>query len=404
LINKNQASNKWYVLILSTLTVGLGFGLPTMCMPVLFKEIAAEFGLTLVEVGIVWGTISFSGIIACLIGGVLGDRFGLKNIVTISCFLSAISGALRGLSGDFVTLVVTSFFFSLLSSVVMINIPKVAKIWFPQRQFGLANGTQATGMSIGFTIGAMFSATVFSPWLDGWRNVLFLYGLVTAVLGLCWLFTVREAPGEGPTGTAAPPPSMGQSILYVFRLRSVWLLGFGLSGYLGCLQGITGYLPLYLQGIGWSPAGADGALAVFNIAGCTGAIPIALLSDRLGLRKAVLMALVIIAAAGTALLPLSNGELIWVLAFLVGFTRDAAMMLFIVMVMELKEIDVLHAATAIGLLQTLSRIGGSASPPLGNGLADTGSGAPYFFWAALGVAGLVILGFVRDTGHKARAA
>lgn len=398
--NSNQASNRWYVLILSTFAIGLGFALPTMCMPVLFKEISEELGLNLVELGAVWGMISLAGLLTCLPGGMLGDRFGLKRIVTLACFLTGLTGALRGLANDFVSLAAISFIFSILSSLVMINIPKVAKLWFSASQFGLANGIQATGMSVGFTIGAMFSATVLSPWLGGWRNVLFLYGLVTVIIGLVWLITVREPRGEPSSDVPSTLP-MRQSLSHVSRLGSIWLLGFALSGYFGCLQGITGYLSLYLQNIGWSATSADGTLAAYNIAGAFGAIPIALLSDRLGLRKVVLLSLIIIAIVGTVLLPLFNNELVWFLAIMIGFTRDASMMLFIVMIMEHKEVGLAYTGTALGLLQTLSRIGAAISPPLGNSLASINTSIPYFFWAALAAVGLLFLSFVKETGQRA---
>jgi NNP family nitrate/nitrite transporter-like MFS transporter len=369
-------------------------------MPVLFKEISEDLGLNLVQVGTVWGMISLSGLLTCLIGGVLGDRFGLKRIITLACYLTGLTGALRGLASDFTSLVAISFIYSILSSLVMINIPKVSRIWFSGRRFGFANGVQATGMSVGFTIGAMISATMLSPWLGGWRNVLFLYGLVTIILGIVWHITVREPGKEQPSDVTATL-SMRRAISHVSRLHSVWLLGFALSGYFGCLQGVTGYLSLYLQDIGWSPGNADGVLAAFNIAGAFGALPVALLSDRLGRRKVILSSLMIMAIVGTTLLPVFKNELVWVMAVMIGFTRDSSMTLFIVMVMESEAVGVAYAGTAMGLLQTISRLGGGVSPPLGNSLASINISMPYFLWAAFAVIGLVILGFARETGQKA---
>jgi MFS family permease len=368
-------------------------------MPVLFKEISGEFGLNLVQVGIIWGTISLAGLLACLIGGVLGDRFGFKRIITIACFLTGLTGAARGLSNDFISLTAASFLFSFISSIVMINTPKLSKIWFLKQNFGLSNGIQATGMSLGFTLGALVSATVLSPWLGGWRNVLYLYGLVTIIISALWLITIREPQSSQPAG----PPitlTMGQSISHVSRIRGVWLLGFALTGYIGCLQGVIGYLPLYLRNIGWSPAGADGALAAFNIASAFGPIPLTLLSDRLGRRKSILTSLFVITVIGTILLAFFSHELVWVLAVLIGFTRDAVMTLVIIMTLELKGVDLVYAGTAMGLLQTISRLGGVASPPLGNGLAGINSSTPFFFWAGFAVIGLVVFLFVKETGKK----
>jgi MFS family permease len=394
-----QGSNRWYALTLSTLTIGLGFALPTMCMPVLFKEISEEFALNLVQVGVIWGSISLAGVLACLIGGVLGDRFGLKRTIIISCILTGLTGAMRGLANDYISLIAASFLFSFISSIVMINTPKVSKIWFSKQNFGLSNGIQATGMSLGFTLSAMVSATVLSPWLGGWRNVLYLYGLITVIMGVLWLLTIAEPKGSQATDSPSALP-IRQSILHVSHIREVWLLGLALAGYVGCLQGVIGYLPLYLRNIGWSPVGADGALAAFNIASAFGPVPLTLLSDRLGRRKLILILLLVMAVIGTCLLAFFTNELVWVMSVMIGFTRDAVMTLFIIMTMELKGVDLAYTGTAMGLLQTLSRIGAVASPPLGNGMAGLSSGAPYFFWAGLGILGLAIFLFVKETGHS----
>ena len=74
--NKGSGSKyKWYVVILSGL-IDFGFSLSMLCMPVLFAEIAEDLGLSLVQLGTVWGMYPLGAIFATFIGGLLGDRFG----------------------------------------------------------------------------------------------------------------------------------------------------------------------------------------------------------------------------------------------------------------------------------------------------------------------------------------
>jgi MFS family permease len=375
--NNNKPNNRWYVLILTSLTLALGYAAPLMCMPVLFKEISEELSLNLVQVGTIWGMVFLAGLPMFLIGGMLGDRIGLKRIITLCLFSIGIAGALRGLSSDFISLAATSFLYGILSAIIMANIPRVSKIWFSGKRIGIANGVIATGMSLGFTIGAMVSATVLSPSLGGWRNVLFLYGAVSVAFSMLWLFTVRE-PGRDRVSEAPGTVPMLHALSRVARLRGIWLLGFAFFGYMGCLQGVVGYLPLYLRTIGWIPASADGTLAAFNIAGALGAIPITLLSDKIGLRKTILIMLMILASASTVLLPFFNNEVVWVLAFLIGFTRDPSIALLIVMNLEQEKVSVAYAGTALGLFYTVSQISAALSPPVGNSLASISSGTPFF--------------------------
>jgi len=220
-----------------------------MCLPVLFEEISDDLGLSLVQIGTVWGMAPLAGVFVVLVGGLLGDRFGTKRVLSTACFLAGLSGALRGLSVDFFTLAATLFLFGLVTASIPPVVHKTCGIWFSGRHLGLANGVVSMGMAVGFTLGAMISATTLSPWLGGWRNVLLLYGAISIAIGLLWLLTPsRPAQVESSTGQEGLVP-LRQALSRVVRIRGVWILGFILVGQLGCVQGMLGYLPLYLRGL-----------------------------------------------------------------------------------------------------------------------------------------------------------
>ena len=80
-------TNKWLVLTIGALTHLFICGMQSMCMPVLFKEISDEMGLSLVQLGVIWATIPLAGLIANLVGGILSDRFGVKKNLIILYFL-----------------------------------------------------------------------------------------------------------------------------------------------------------------------------------------------------------------------------------------------------------------------------------------------------------------------------
>ncbi|MCJ7829992.1 MAG: MFS transporter, partial [Desulfobacterales bacterium] len=143
--------------------------IPSMAMPVLFDEISKELNLNYVQVGWIWGISALTGVLTGLVGGALGDRYGTKRILVAGCILGGVTGALRGLSSDYMTLVITSFVFGLIPAGIPTNVHKVCGIWFTGRQLGLANGIVSSGMALGFTLGSALSATVLSPWLGGWR-------------------------------------------------------------------------------------------------------------------------------------------------------------------------------------------------------------------------------------------
>lgn len=138
---------------------------------VLFKEISVDLGMNLVQVGAVWGLAALPGIFTGMVGGSLGDRFGAKQTLMITCLLSGAAGALRGLSDGFISLAVTIFLSGFLFSAIPMNVHKICSTWFSGRQLGLPNGVVSTGMALGFMTTSILSATVLSPLLGGWRGM-----------------------------------------------------------------------------------------------------------------------------------------------------------------------------------------------------------------------------------------
>jgi len=400
MIESHRSRYKWYILALGTSTHIFAVGMPRMCMPVLFSEISEELGLSLVQVGIVWGILSLSGLLTGLIGGILGDRYGTKLTLAVACLMGGVFGGLRGLSNSFLILIATMFLFGFATSTSSLNTHKAAGVWFPKHQLGIANGILSTGMGIGVTLGSLVSATVLSPLLGSWRNVLFLYGAISIVIGLLWSLSKSEPgfPGSGSTTSRAP---LRQSLSQVARIKEVWILAISEIFFSGCLQGMTGYLPLFLRGKGWTAAAADGALAAHSAAGMVGAIPISLLSDRIGSRKAVLIVAQLVTLIGVGLLVVVDGSMLWLVVISMGFFREALAAVMITLTMELEGVGEKYAGTALGLRASVSRIGGLFSPPLGNSFASIGAGLPFAFWSGLAAVSVAMISLIKErTGWK----
>ena len=133
---------------------------------------------------------------------------------------------------------------------------------------------------------------------------------------------------------------------------------------------------------------ADSTLASFHAMSLLFAVPIALLSDRLGSRRGVLMAAALLIGMGTGLLGFASGVLISAAVLIAGISRDGFMAITMTAIIEEKGIGAQFAGSAIGLNMSIIAIAGVFAPPAGNWLAKFGSGLPFLFWASL-----VFLGF-----------
>ena len=397
-----EGAYRWYVLVLAALTHTLVVGMPMMSLPVLFDEIGTELSLNLVQIGYVWGASSLLGVAMSLTGGVVGDRIGARRMLVIACLLAGITGATRAFASDYGSLTATVLVAGLFPMAAPMNVHKTCGVWFSGKRLGMANGVVSAGMALGFLLGSLISATLLSPLLGGWRNVLLFYGVLAVVVGILWAFTRPGPDGDGRATAQGDRLSLRDSMLQVVRLRNVWLLAVAMFGIGGAIQGSLGYLPLYLRNAGWEPSTADSALASFHFASLLFAVPFTLLSDRMGVRRPLLLASALMLVVGFGLLSFVQGIIVWLAVLFAGITRDGYMATMMTLIIELRGVGPALAGTATGLIMAISRIGSVVAPPLGNGLESIGPGAPFLFWTALAVVGFAALTAVRE--EKGRTA
>jgi MFS family permease len=391
-------SYRWLVLALAAFTFTFVVAMPQMSLPVLFDEISADLGLSLVQIGWIWGIGSVMGILMGLVGGPVGDRFGPRRTLAVACFLIGIAGAARGLSNGFAMLAFTSLLTGLAFWSIPMNVHKTCGVWFPKEKLGMANGVVVVGMALGFLSGSLLAANVFSPLLGGWRNVLLAYGAIAILFGALWWFSQENAKDEDRQSSQTI--TFREALGHVMRLRNVWVLCIVTACVSGGVNGMLGFLPLYLRNLGWEPTFADSTLASFHAVSMLFAIPVALLSDRVGSRRGVLMAAALLIGTGIGLLGIASGILISVAVLIAGMARDGFMATVMTAIIEVKGIGARFAGSATGLNMSVLGIASGFAPPVGNWLAKFGSGLPFLFWASLVFSGVVACLFLRQPGKK----
>lgn len=388
-------SRRLYVLTLSTATMMFVLAMPSLAMPVLFPQIAAELGLSLVQIGLVWGVAPLAGVVFGLLGGMAADVRGTRKVIAAACVVCGVVGAARGLAGGFATLAITTLLLGMAGSAIPNNLHKTAGHWFSPRSLGRANSVLSLGAAAGAMLGALVSAAVLSPLLGGWRHVMYFYGAIAVVFGVVWLVGPDEPAHEGSSRGSWSLADFRRTLVRVVPVRAFWLLVVVALCYSAYQMGFSGYLPLYLSEHGWSTAASSSVLAAFSAASMVGVIPLTLLAERYHLRRAFLAVAGSVAVIGLIVLSLTTSPWVWPVVVAMGLFHDVFMTITITMVVQTAGIGPALAGTALGIMMSLSRVGGFVSPPLGNSLAALGTGLPFLFWAGFAVAMLVLLTRVR---------
>jgi len=292
------------------------------------------------------------------------------------------------------------FINGLVRLILPVNITKAVGLWFRGKYLGMAMGISAMGVGLGLMLGPMISATVLSPWLGGWRNVLYMIGGVSLGVGILLLIFGKDPEAIVLDGRTAQKVPFRQAFSKLVRNKALWLLAVAAMFRIGSIAGMTGYLPLYLRDKGWAPASADGTLAVFFAVSTICVIPISLLSDRIRSRKAILIPGLIAPAISLSLIPSVSPAGVWVLMIITGIFMDSFMATMVTSLLETEGVGTVYAGTAIGMVFTVTQIGSIVSPPLGNSLAAQNPGSAFYFWAALSAIGLVVMFFTTETGKR----
>ncbi|MBK8026967.1 MAG: MFS transporter [Chloroflexi bacterium] len=399
---QSSPAYRWVMLALCAMTPLLVLTLPNMSLPPLFATIGADLDLTLVEIGMVWGMVSFTGIFFALVGGTLGDRFGTRRTLVVACLLTGLFGLIRGFAVDLPTLLLTALAYGIFQAIIPVMLFKVASQWFPANQLGMASGVISAGFAAGLTLGPLLSTSVILPALGGWRQVLVFYGVIAILVSLVWV--IVHPPEAQQRSGSLPHVSFGGRLAAIMRLRNVWILGLGGMGIHACIQGFTGYLPTYLKAIGWEPLDADRALAAFFLTSLIAVIPLSILSDRLRLRRGFLIAGALMLTAGITSLGFVDGTMVVLVIGATGFVFDSFMAILNASVLEVDGVSQLYTGTAIGFANMIRNLGGTFSPAIGNSLTTVGFSAPFLFWGVMGLFAVSMFAFFLRTPKKSPVA
>lgn len=294
---------------LFTLVLALAMGtgtFPAAAYGVLGPDLVEQFGLTLVELGLLTTTFFLVGGTLSLLAGPLTDRLGARRVMVASFLI--VAAAVVGMSAapSIIVLVGWSAVAGLALATGNPVTNKLVSLHLRVGQRGLTMGGKQAGVQLGvFLAGAVLAPLAV---LVDWRLALAITAIVPALAAGATLLVVPRDTVEATRPTSASEGSLGSRI----GLLAVYagLMGLATS----C---VYAYLPLYLtDGAGFSQPQAGGVVAVMGITGVSARIGWGWASERV---PSLAVPLAVFGAGGfvSALLLVAVGNAAW-LAYLVA--------------------------------------------------------------------------------------
>lgn len=351
--------------------------------------------------------------------GVLADTLGPRISAAAGSLVAGLGSILFGLAPDFATASAGRLLVGLGVSVVFVGLMRANAVWFSPRRYGLVSGLTLLLGNLGSILAAGPLAALLG-WAS-WRSVFVAAGGLSLVLAALTLWLVRNRPEDAGFPPVHPEQShtarrhWWTEMLSVVGNRAVWpgfWVNFGVTGSLFAFAGLWG-VPLMRDVHGLERGEASlyttAALAGFAV----GSFVMGGLSDRIGLRKPVILGaglLSLVNWLALALLPWGPGWGGLLLYALLGVSAGG----FVVTYAAAKEIVApINAGMAIALVNTGLFLGAAIMQPLFGWIADLSwegalvNGVRVYPWigyqhgllASAGFAALAVLGalLLRET-------
>lgn len=369
---------KWSVFAILILTYILVY-FHRMAPGVVSEYIMGAFQITGTQLGTLSAIYFF--VYACMQipSGVIADTLGTRTSVISGNLVAGIGSIIFGMAGSFEMACVGRFFVGLGVSVVFVSIMKSNSVWFAERVFGFMSGLT---LLIG-NLGSVLAAGPLSALLTffAWRTVFIGIGFLSLALAVLGSLIVRNRPED--LGFAAPNLQTENqsgaleshwlknlhSVVTVLRLWPGFWVQFGMIGGLYSFMGLWG-IP-YLRDVhGLERSFAANHMTTMLLCFAVGALFFGWFSDRIGRRKPILIACVLLYTLCWIVLmyaPWSPGVSGFLLFGCMGFAGSG----FVLTFAAAKEI--IHpnlSGMAVSVVNTGCFIGTALMQPLFGYIAD----------------------------------
>ena len=290
-LTSEQRRRRWMALAIVALAYILSF-FQRFAPAGIAQDLAAAFQTSAASLGVLAATYFYIYTVMQIPTGILADTLGPRRILALGGLVGGVGSLLFGLAPTLETALVGRTLVGLGVSVTFIAMLKLVAVWFEENRFATIVGICMLVGNLGSVLaGAPLSALAQAT---GWRGVFIGVGVVSLVLGvLCWLL-VRDAPTA--SGEAVRPrfdrTAVLSSLLAVIRNRAPWpaaLVNTGMSGSFFTFAGLWA-TPYLMQVHAMERAVAASHLSLWFGGFAVGCLFIGSLSDRLGRRKPVMIA------------------------------------------------------------------------------------------------------------------
>ncbi len=368
-------------------------------------------GLTSAEAGSLasWNLIGYT--VMAAVGGILASRIGPRLVLTIGMVLSAAGMLATGVAAGLVAASLGRLVTGMGNGMILVPAIALMPAWFPLKRVGFASTIVPAGSALAMVLaGPLVPRLVVSGGEAGWRLAWYTFAGVAMFLAILNLALQRDRPsspaqnrhalyGRGADNHHHHRPTTGAELLSIFRSGYAWYLGFIYFLYgVGFSVYFTFFQKRLTTDVGYSPESAGTLFLIMGVAGLAGGLLLGALSDRIGRRRALVLAMFLAGVASLLFAWAPHVLILGLSAVLLGSTGLSLPGLYGAACGD--RFGATLAAASLGFITVLVGVGQSVGPYTAGLLADAfGSLQPAFILSGavfiIGALGSLLLPAIR---------
>ena len=284
--------------------VGVVGGAELGKVPIALPLLSRDFGLSLVEGGLLLGMFQIASMAVGVFAGMLADRFGQRRVMITGLLIAGLASAAGALAQDALMLLISRGIESVGFMAIVLPGPALLARAVPPARLravmGLWGCYMPTGMGLVLLLGPLLLAAA------DWRALWWLMAVVP--LGLAVLLRVimdpdpgqavsrgsnrhgadrlgtdrpgADSPGSNSATVPSPGGGPGRLVLETLRSPGAWLLAIAFGCYAGQWMSVMGFLPTFYGSVGIAPAMAGFLTAIGALINVSGNFASGLLLQR----------------------------------------------------------------------------------------------------------------------------
>ncbi|MCC4306307.1 MULTISPECIES: MFS transporter [unclassified Rhodococcus (in: high G+C Gram-positive bacteria)] len=390
-----KASMRWVMLAVIALgLVAMTFN--WFVMPTTFGGVAAAYSIDLPQLALLISGFVIGYGIMHIPAGFLAAKFGIRATMVTGLALEGALTSLAGIVDGYPALLITRILAGVAASIYATVCIAAVSVWFKNHEHAVALGVVSASFSTGVAVGLY----AWTPVVEGlgWRGALVLAGLVTLAASLVVLLVYRIPKGI---------PSLlgvklsGSAIAAILRNRILWRYGLAFFGGYGAYFAASQLIGVYAAADrGFSEGVVAIAGLLVGIAGIPGSIMAGVLADQVMSARATFLLFLAIQGLGILSLPVSGPDTLWLSAAVIGFGFNGCFAVWQTAPGNDHSVPPELIGTAVGLLLTITAVGGFVMPWVFGEIAAAAGYATA--WIVIGLLTLVFGVFVLTPSRRRR--